>query len=113
MAALNNGHFRHLSYVVPIPDSQSLGLETVDRYLYALDTFVRAMYQTVSDITTNTSSYVSVRPGPSSGNTILEHVYFWTASTNRFHCNRSCVTCSNERGRVTTAVFDTTSVTAS
>ncbi len=75
-------HEPRWDYVVPIPDSQFLGLETVDRYLYALDTFAQAMYQTVSDITSNTSSYnVSVRPRPSSGNTILEHVYFWTAST--------------------------------
>ncbi len=41
-----------VSYVVPIPDSQSLWLETVNRYLYSLlDSFALAMYQTVSNIT--------------------------------------------------------------
>ncbi len=41
---------------MPIPDSQSLGLETVDRYLYALDTLAPVnrqspiLHQTKDDV---------------------------------------------------------------
>ncbi len=50
--------------------------------LYTLDTFAPAMHRTVSDITSNIATFWSI-PDLSSGNTILDHVYFWKVSTTR------------------------------
>ncbi len=63
---------------MPFSDSQSLGLETVDRYLYALDTFTPAMYQTISDITPNTSSLTTFRSVPD----LRQVIQFWNTSTS-------------------------------